>query len=176
MAPQSNLVRLYVGCGAEKRSGWVCVDANADLEPDVVAHADKLPMFADGCAEVIEACHLFEHLMVDEARAALREWWRVLAPGGRLMLELPNLRRCLEIMGKHKDDNGYDIGLSGIFGWPPLIRNEGVWQVHKWGWTPETLSEELLAAGFSDVEEVPIQQTWRPAARFDRDMRLHARK
>ena len=176
MNAPSNLVRLYVGCGSDRRPGWVCVDANADLKPDVVAVADKLHMFEDECAEIIEACHLFEHLMIDEARAALREWWRVLAPGGELMLELPNLRRCLETMGRHKDNYGYDISLVGIFGWPPDVRAEGIWQMHKWGWTPETLTEELLAAGFTTVQEMPIQQTWRPAAKFNRDMRLHARK
>lgn len=175
-APTSNLLRIYVGCGADKRAGWVCVDANPDLKPDVVALADKLPMFGDRSAEVIEACHLLEHLPLDEARAALREWWRVLAPGGQLMLELPNLRRCFEVIGQKKDGKGYDLGMVGIFGWPPMIKTEGPWQIHKWGWTPESLTEELLAAGFTAVEQVPIQQTWRPAAALDRDMRLHARK
>lgn len=176
MAPHTEPLRLYVGCGAERRDGWVCIDANEDLAPDVVALADKLPMFADGSAGAIEACHLFEHLTIDDARAALREWWRVLGPGGVLMLELPNIRRCLEILGQQEDPEGYDFGLIGIYGWPADIRAEGVWQLHKWGWTPESLAKELTAAGFSDVEEVPIQQTWRPASKYNRDMRLHARK
>jgi ubiquinone/menaquinone biosynthesis C-methylase UbiE len=172
----SNLARLYIGCGADKRPGWVCIDANPDLAPDVVALADKLPMFADGSAAAIEACHLFEHLPITEARAALREWWRVLAPGGMLMLELPNLQRCFEVIGQEKDASGYDLGMVGIFGWPPMIETEGAWQIHKWGWTPKTLAEELFAAGFTGVAQVPIQQTWRPAAKLNRDMRLHALK
>ena len=65
-APTSNLLRINVGCGADKRAGWVCVDANPDLKPDVVALADKLPMFGDRSAEVIEACHLLEHLPLDD--------------------------------------------------------------------------------------------------------------
>ncbi|MFL5298129.1 MAG: class I SAM-dependent methyltransferase [Phenylobacterium sp.] len=169
-------VRLYVGSGTEKREGWISVDANPDLNPHVVAFADRLPMFGDETVAAIEACHLFEHLTFDEARAALKEWRRVLVPGGQLMLELPNLRRCLELLGQHLDQDGFDLALIGIFGWPPAIRTEGVWQIHKWGWTPETLSQELLSSGFRNAEVVPIQQTWRPAARIDRDMRIHATK
>lgn len=175
-SPAPGGLRLYVGSGAERRQGWVCVDANPSLKPDVVALADKLPMFADGSADAIETCHLFEHLSLAEARGALREWWRILSPGGQLMLELPNLQRCVDILGHKLDAQGYDLGLVGIFGWPPDIETGGVWQMHKWGWTPETLTEELLAAGFAAVEEVPITQTWRPAAALGRDMRLHAQK
>lgn len=174
--PPPELLRLYVGCGPHRRDGWVCIDANPDLKPDVVALADKLPMFADGSAEAIEACHLFEHLSLADARAALREWHRVLAADGALMLELPNLKRCVELIGQSGNSRAHELGMGGLFGWPEDIEREGVWQVHKWGWTPESLAEELLAAGFTAVEQVPITQTWRPAAALDRDMRLHARK
>lgn len=172
----SELLKLYVGCGAERREGWVCVDGNPDVKPDVVAQADKLPMFADGSAQAIECCHLFEHLHLIEARAALREWLRVLAPGGWLYLELPNLQRCMETVGQFFDAEGNDLALVGMYGWPPDIAREGLWQTHKWGWTPTTLGKELLAAGFRGARQEPITQTWRPAAKFGRDMRIAARK
>jgi ubiquinone/menaquinone biosynthesis C-methylase UbiE len=169
-------VRLHLGCGPERRAGWVNVDANAEVEPDVVSVAEDLPMFDDDSVDAIEACHLFEHFTFDQARAALREWHRVLKPDGMLHLELPNLAACIDMIGEHEDPQGYDLGMIGLYGYPPAIAAEGAFQIHKWGWTPQTLGEQLRAAGFDDVRVEPITQTWRRAAKVGRGMRLTARK
>ncbi len=168
------LVKLHLGCGKDKRAGWINVDTQAELAPDLVASVDALPTLADASVDVIEANHLFEHLTLATARRALREWARVLKPGGELHLELPDLEACIRILGKHEDKHGIDLGMIGIYGWPPDIEAQGVPQMHKWGWTRRTLTKELGAAGFGDVAFGPITQTWRPAAKFGRDLRLRA--
>lgn len=175
-ADGAELVKLHLGCGPEKRAGWINVDTQAAVRPDIVSSVDRLPMFPDASVDVIEACHLFEHLTYDEALRALREWSRLLKPGGELYLELPDLEACIRILGRHRDDQGFDVGLIGIFGWPPAIEREGVPQIHKWGWTKQTLADELRRAGFSAVEFGPITQTWRVAAKVGRDLRLRATK
>ena len=167
------LLKIHLGCGPDHREGWLNVDVNPDLRPDMVSRADSLPTLADGCAEAIECCHLFEHLTITEARAALREWRRLLTPGGELRLELPDFAQCVRLIGT--DVDGWDLGMIGLYGYPPAIDVEGAPQLHKWGWTPESLRAELEAAGFVDVRQVPITQTWRKAARYDRDMRLVSR-
>lgn len=165
-------LRLHLGCGPDKRDGWVNVDVNPQFAPDLQARADSLPMLPDASCEAIEACHLFEHLTLTQARAALREWRRLLIPGGELRLELPNLERCMALVGTEM--NGHDLGMISLFGYPPEVDEQGEPQLHKWGWTPRSLAEEMVAAGFAEVREVPITQTHRPAAQFDRDMRLVA--
>jgi SAM-dependent methyltransferase len=165
-------LKLHLGCGPEKRAGWVNVDVNPALQPDLVAAAYDLPMLADGSCEVIEACHLFEHLTLTQAKRALGEWRRLLAPGGELRLELPNLDRCVALIGTELD--GFDMGLLSLFGYPPAIDVEGEPQLHKWGWTPTTLTQAMQAAGFGTVRQEPVTQTYRKATRFDRDMRLVA--
>jgi len=167
-------VRLHLGAGPEKRDGWINVDINAGYNPEIVSDADKLPMLPDGCVDELEANHLFEHLHYSQAIAALKEWSRVLKPGGKIALELPNLQSCFEIMGKETDHKGFDIGVIGIFGWPPAIDEEGPPQIHKWGWTPESLGKALHDNGFTGMTEEPITQTWRAAARLGRDMRVTA--
>lgn len=169
---QQGPLRLHLGCGPDRREGWVNVDVNPKFNPDLVAHAHDLPMLPDSSCSDIESCHLFEHLTLTQARAALREWRRLIMPGGQLHLELPNLERCLALVGTEM--NGFDLGMISLFGYPPEIDEQGEPQLHKWGWTPETLAEELYKAGFQNVEQVPITQTHRPAAKFDRDMRLVA--
>jgi len=54
----------------------------------VLARAERLP-FADATFErivVVDALHHFA-----DQRAAIREMWRVLAPGGRMVIEEPNI-------------------------------------------------------------------------------------
>jgi SAM-dependent methyltransferase len=171
---RAGLVKLHLGCGPEKRAGWVNVDTQAELQPDIVSSVESLPMVSGASADVIEACHLFEHLTWNQARRALREWARILKPGGELFLELPDLESCIRILGKHRDKGGFDLGLIGIYGYPPAIEKQGVPQIHKWGWTRRALMDELREAGFTKVEFGAITQTWRPAAKVGRDMRLRA--
>ncbi|MCY3003527.1 MAG: methyltransferase domain-containing protein [Planctomycetota bacterium] len=166
--------RLHLGCGPEKRDGWINVDTQAAVNPDIVASVDSLPMFADGSVDVIEANHLFEHLTYDSALAALKEWARVLKPGAELYLEMPDFDACVRMVGKYKDDRGYDVGMIGLYGWPPAIATEGIPQIHKWGWSRTELGRVLREAGFGSVEFGPITQTWRVAAKVGRDLRLRA--
>ncbi|MFT7667942.1 MAG: SAM-dependent methyltransferase [Planctomycetota bacterium] len=168
----NSALRLHLGCGPDRREGWVNVDVNPEFNPDIIAPASELPMLDDASCSVIESCHLFEHLTLAQARAALREWRRLLAPGGELCLELPNFARCMDLVGTEM--NGYDLGMISIFGYPPEVDEQGEPQLHKWGWTPESLAAELLATGFENAAQVPITQTERPAAKFNRDMRLVA--
>ncbi|MCP5022572.1 MAG: methyltransferase domain-containing protein [bacterium] len=165
-------LRLHLRCGPDRREGWVNVDINPKFNPDLVAHPHDLPMLPDSSCSDIESCHLLEHLTLTQARAALGEWRRLIIPGGQLHIELPNLERCLALIGTNM--NGFDLGMSSLFGYPPEVDGQGEAQLHKWGWTPETLTEELYKAGFQNVERVAITQTHGPAAKFDRDMRLIA--
>jgi SAM-dependent methyltransferase len=177
LAPRegAGLVRLHFGCGRDKRAGWINVDTNASLAPDVVADVHDLRQFADASVDAIEANHLFEHLPYNQALRALKEWRRVLRPSGELFLELPDLEACIRILGRYTDDRGFDLGLIGIHGWPPMVEEEGVPQIHKWSWTRSALGRALHDAGFKDVDFGPVTQTWRFAAKVGRDMRVRAR-
>ena len=124
----------------------------------------------------IESYHFFEHLDHEQARKTLKEWFRILKPGGSIIVELPNLARCIEEINKHFNRQNIDLAMAGIFGYPPDVMREGVGQIHKWGWTPETLGSELSDVEFVDVQLHPIKQTRRPAANFGRDMQIRAVK
>jgi SAM-dependent methyltransferase len=176
VAPEAEPVQVQLGSGNDYREGWINVDTDPACGPDIVGRAEDLPMLDDASVDLIEGCHLFEHLTFSEARAALREWHRVLRPGGELFLELPNLAASIAILGQHFDENGHDLGMVGIYGWPPDIDQHGVPMMHKWGWTPETIAVQLRAAGFGVVEQVQTTQRWRPADKLGRNMRIRAVK
>ena len=153
-------VRLNLGAGDKQIEGWTSVDLAG--EPDVRADVLDLP-FPDGHADEVMAIHLFEHLYRWDAPAALREWRRVLKPGGLLILELPDLFKCCQNVLANK---GERLGAWGLYGDPgyrePLM-------VHRWGWTFAELKAELVAAGFRKVRE-KVPQFHKKA----RDMRVEA--
>ena len=84
--------------GVDIASRWLVVAGRRldDLglsAPLVAASADQLP-YADGSIDTIVADSLLEHL--DDPSAAVREWARVLRPGGTLLVWSPN-RRSLAV-------------------------------------------------------------------------------
>jgi len=87
---------LDIGCGPYKtyahftgvdnlhhahEFGW-------DMRPDVVSEADKIDIFATQSMDFVFSSHLLEH--IENADKALKEWWRVIKPGGYLVLYLPH--------------------------------------------------------------------------------------
>jgi len=164
--------KLYLGCGNDKREGFINIDIDEKVNPDIVADVKNLNMFGDGSVDEIECCHLFEHLTYPDAVNALKEWYRVLNKGGKLSLELPNLERCLEILYKKEGEEAQKYAMRGIYGYIPDIQKSGIAHIHKYGWTPRTLNNELKKIGFSIIKKVPVTQTWREAKEYNRDMRF----
>lgn len=169
-------LRLHLGCGKERREGWVNIDVAEEVKPDIVADVRDLRMFTDESVDEIECCHLFEHFTYADAIDALKEWYRVLKRGGKLCLELPNFGRCIEILHNREGEDAEKYAMIGVYGFIPDIVRGGLAQVHKYGWTPETLQRELTNVGFRQVRQVPVTQTWREATKYDRDMRLECIK
>lgn len=167
-------LKIHLGCGQDYLPGYINIDSNPKVEADLTA--DDLDLFPDNCADAIESYHFFEHLELQQAKTALKEWLRILKPGGLVIIELPNLAVCVQEIGKHFDKKGFDLAMAGIFSYPPFVEREGYPMIHKWGWSPETLGAELSSAGFVEVHQYPIRQTWRVANAFGRDMQIRATK
>ncbi len=91
--------------------GYVNVDFLADLKPDVVHNLDEFPYpFADESFEEIFASHVLEHLK--DPFAAMREWRRLLKPGGKLIIRVPHFSRGFT----HPDHKrGFDVSFPLYF-------------------------------------------------------------
>ena len=88
---------LDIGCGPTKV--WphlIGIDSGKDtdlfgipMKPDiVVGNAATLPLFASESVETVFSSHTLEH--IEDHITALREWWRLVKPGGQLILYLPH--------------------------------------------------------------------------------------
>ena len=59
----------------------------------------NLEVFEDNSAEEILSVHVIEHFYYWEVADVLKEWVRVLKPGGRMIIECPNLlSACQEVL------------------------------------------------------------------------------
>lgn len=153
---------MNLGAGHTRIAGYVTVDLceGADIHSDVRRLA--LP---DDYADEIMAIHLFEHLYRWDAEPTLREWFRVLKPGGLLVIEVPDLIACCQNILAGMEDR---FGLFGLFGGPA---GENPLMVHKWAYSFEALRKVVRDTGFEKVKRRPVQ-----FHKKNRDMRLEARK
>lgn len=130
------------------------VDVVCDLEEG------KLPLH-DGHAEHIKAIHLFPHLSRHGTRLILKEVHRVLRPGGRLSLMMPDLAFLIERL---QEDGPVDEWLNCLY------HSDGPTSggFHKWAFTYETMEAELQGAGFSAIHHAGFYNRW--------ELKVEARK
>ncbi len=87
---------LDLGCGPNKAfPHFIGVDNYTDtrlfgiqMQPDVTSDVTKLDVFSDESMDFVYSSHTLEH--IQDHHAALIEWWRVIKPGGYLILYLPH--------------------------------------------------------------------------------------
>lgn len=158
-------VRINVGAGLTRfpGAGWINCDRHGDQ--DVLCDAFPLPFETD-FADEVWAIHLLEHIHRSQAGRALYEWFRVLKPGGKLVLEVP----CLDKIAKLIVDGEENIRLTvmGIFGDP---RDSKPDMMHQWCWSKKELIDTLTGVNFDQIEvKEPIFHL------AVRDMRIEAYK
>lgn len=155
-------IRLNLGSGRQRLEGYTTVDAVG--EPDIKADVRQIPL-EPGSVDEILAVHLFEHLPRWETEKTLAHWFALLRPGGRLVLELPDLTKCCQNILAGQSEQ---MGIWGLYGDP---KYETEIMCHRWGWTSQALGAHLQAAGFRKVKVLEPQ--WHKKLR---DMRLEALK
>lgn len=151
-------LRLNLGSGGVFYKGFLSVDLH-DQRADVIADATKLDL-DDGCVQEILAIHLFEHLSPYKADDALREWFRVLRPGGKLVMEMPDIEDlCKRFLSTQ--DFGDRWGVLNAMYAPVNTTGEGaateITSPHLYGYWSADLVNRLVQTGFTDVQLGPEQ-------------------
>lgn len=172
-------MKINFWCGRQVLDGFYNVDAvlhpKASRYPELLhvvefdplgAVRNPLPL-ADGCAELLQAMHAIEHVTEWQAPHLLAEFHRLLAPGGTLVLELPNIEAAARnlLAGRPPQMSMFAFYGDGSHRDPYML--------HRYGYTPATITALVAAAGFIKVRVLPPVTH---GARHDRDMRVEARK
>jgi len=152
-------IKLNVGSGGVEVPGYVSVDKN-DMRASLVMDVFDLDKhFPQNSVEEILASHLFEHVNPYESVDLLRRWNFMLKPGGKLIMELPNIEElCKDFVTASKAER-YGI-LNCIYGAVNTRDNDNKKEItspHLWGWYPEMMEEHLKWAGFTNIVFGPEQ-------------------
>lgn len=132
------------------------LDADPAVQPDVLTPAHDLSALADGEVDAVFSSHCIEHLYLDQALPALREWRRVLRPDGLMLLVCPDLQAAAEMIAQ---DRLFDVAYAGIRPYDIVFSHQGLvaqgraqghsFMEHKSGYTLSVLSRLFNDAGFA---------------------------
>lgn len=88
--------KLELGSGNRPREGYEHLDIDPDC-PDLqfCCSFDEIPVSDNSFDEMI-SIHSIEHISWRKTAPTLKEWYRVLKPGGKLRIECPNFRWICE--------------------------------------------------------------------------------
>lgn len=106
---------LHLGCGHARIEGMINCDKFSELA-DRKVDASDLSEFVDESVDLIEHHHMIEHLSFTEAAAAVREWARVLRPGGWIIITCPNLDWVIKKWQASVDEERWGYVIKMIFG------------------------------------------------------------
>lgn len=139
-------IKLNLGSRDRSMSGWTNVDCDPHEGVDVVGRIEDLKSWADGSVSEIYASHCLEHLPHPQTLPCLKEWARVLRPGGVLYVAVPDFARVVEIYHKTGMQNWIVNYLFGDQGYPTAF--------HYAGFDFKRLEGLLRQAGFVEVSRV----------------------
>jgi predicted SAM-dependent methyltransferase len=144
-------MKLQIG-GTAPAPGWTILNIQPGPHVDVVGDCVDLGRFASGSVSEIYTSHVLEHLgFRDELPRALAEWHRVLEPDGRLRVSVPDLMTlCRLFVDPNVSQRVRDYVVRVMYG-----SQEDAHDFHKMGFTLESLTAHLQAAGFHKVMRVP---------------------
>lgn len=149
-------MRLHLGCGKRYIDGFVHVDLDDFPHIDYRHDITELPMFEDGSVELIYCCHAFEYFDRQQVPQVLREWWRVLEPGGTLRLAVPDFDALIEVY--HRTGELSKI-IGPLYGRFAVAGVPGGCLYHKTVYNSDDLRGMLESAGFTNVHRYDWRQT-----------------
>ena len=80
--------RLNIGCALNHEPGWVNLDMDSRVHPDVLFDVENVPLpFEDNTFDCILGSHVFEHVV--NLVPLMHDLYRILKPGGFLLAITP---------------------------------------------------------------------------------------
>lgn len=156
--------KLHVGCGEQDLPSYLGCDLRPLAHVHWVCKAWEVSQYCGNLSEIYSR-HMLEHLTRAEAQLTLQDWHRALAPDGLLRIEVPNMAFHIAQWLRAKWDeenlavNFSDTrwGFAGFYGWQrecdprSADYNCTYWDVHKSGYTPQSMQYFLNEAGFQEI-------------------------
>lgn len=151
-------MKLNIACGPVYLDGWINSDLRpSDMPNDEVSKSWKLDEvwdmtkrlpLEDNSVDFILAWHCLEHASLGDSGEMVRDWHRVLRPGGMVACAVPDVIK----VAKRWEIGEFDdfIGAVNIAG--PYNGYDG--DFHRWAYCQRSLENKFREAGFPDVREL----------------------
>lgn len=139
-------LRLDLGSGSNGMPNHIHCDIRPMRDIELVCDISRVPL-EDGIADEVFSAHAIEHFPRREVPAMLREWFRLVKPGGSLTVCCPNIAFLCLAFARNKF-HGADELSHYIYGGQDYGEN-----YHKCGFDFPLLEKLLLEAGFARVED-----------------------
>ncbi len=120
---------------------------HTSYRPDIVADAKEIPI-RDNYYKEILAHSILEHFGKREHLNYLKEWYRVLKNGGKLVLSVPDVQRVAKKVLSTSHQKQYEA-INLLYGEQDFKEN-----THKWGFTEKSLKATLEQIGFKNFKRL----------------------
>lgn len=124
---------------------WINIDAQERWQPDLVSDGAHLPYEASSCDLVVDH-HIWEHEGCGGALGLQQEAFRLLRPGGSLLVFVPDMRALAQnwLLGKLNNQ----VYMTNLYGaWMGDEHDR-----HRWGYVQASLDVELRQCPWSEVK------------------------
>lgn len=140
-------MKLNLGCGQFKLPGFINIDVNPNVNPDVCDNAlHYVAKLTDQSVEEIYMGHFIEHLIYEDIHFLMDQIKRVLRPDGKLLITVPDAQKAITL---------YNAGLLRPK-WLDLIyfgARDAPHEFHYSIWSYTRLEEVAKIYGFRIVRE-----------------------
>jgi len=149
-ATTSSPLRLHIG-GLHPKEGWKILNIQPGPNVDFIGTATDLSVFADATVDELYGSHIYEHLDYHaEVPLALKEAFRVLKPGGTIMVGVPDLEALCRLFLDPRFDLTQRFSIMRmIYG-----GQTDPWDYHKSGFNLHLLGQYLYQTGFDDIRRI----------------------
>ncbi len=159
--------RLEIGPHKRRIEGFETLDIVKGPLVDHVADCRKLP-FPDATFDLVYASHVIEHIEWTDVEATLKEWARVVKPGGHLEVHTVNSYRIAKMLVEYEETGNFpDVACqwrNTMHRYDPYLIMTGrilnfpkggsVYQLHRAMITPGYLKQCFHVSGLGEFEEL----------------------
>lgn len=142
-------LRLHIG-GLEPKAGWKILNVNPGPHVDFLGDIADLSGFGTGAVSDVYVSYVLEHVGQAALLEVLRSLFRILRPGGRLMISVPDLQTLCTLYlepGSSLEQRVHVMRM--MFGGQTDAHD-----FHYIGLDFDLLSVYLRQAGFADIQRV----------------------
>ncbi len=142
------IIQLNVGCGRDYKDGFVNIDIDPLVNPDVIMDFTKeslLTRFTADSVDSILAHGIIEHFWRGDAISFLKDCFTLMKLGGKIEFLLPDFDAIIKM-----SDMSSERMLEFLFGAQHINQGPQLYG-HKYGHTRQSFSDLLTDIGFTVV-------------------------